>query len=735
MGLIKNIGNNRLRKYLNNFLMIGILLMSSIQILYSQNEESSDSLFNLSIENLMNLEVVTAGKYNQKAKLSPAFITVITKDQIISAGFRNLSELLQIVPGFHVTINHFGLFEIKVRGIGNTNSSGVKLLFSSGVKLLLNGISLNNNVFGDATRAFDDMSLDNVERVEIVRGPGSALYGSNAVLSVINIITDSDKEEDVFQNTLRYGSFNTIEWTTIYKEKFFKKIDFNASINYLKTDGPELKIEQDRLYGKPYSLAPGYSDHSNSKLDIRFLVKFKNWKLNMLMVDKNRGPFIGPSYALVERGSFKNRENYFMANLENTYNISQSFRIKPQLYYKRFSFSPDGQIYPPGFGYYDSTGVAIDINEDGIIDVFPDGMNAVYKLVENVIGFDILSEYQLNQNHYITLGLTSEYIWLDVKPTVANFNIIVPGQPYYLGGFETFDEGIVKPSERFTSSIYVQDSWHIFKGAYITPGIRFDYYSDVGSVVIPKLAFAHEINSLISYKLMYGHAYRAPGFGELARVNNVNIIGNPDLKPSSANTLEAGFQLSMKKNIKFRINTFYIHIYDRIIRKYQGEVPPGYAAFKYENEGENRSLGFECQMDVILSPKISGAINYTYQNVKTLSDNGNWDATALIPKSLGNLLVNYHPTKKISLVYILQYVSAIPRETIDTRTDLNPYFLSSINLSANNIFNHFRLSVGVYNLFDNKYYDPGHMVFIPGDYPKPGRNFNLSLTYDFYKKK
>lgn len=723
MDLTKNKANNRSINYDKKFILILILLMSSLQMAYSQQELTTDSLFNLSIENLMNLEVVTAGKFNQKAKLSPAFITVITKDQIINSGLRNLSDLLLLVPGFNITINQFGLNEIKLRGLGNTSSSGIKLL--------LNGISLNNNVFGDATRVFDDMSLDNVVKVEIVRGPGSALYGSNAVLSVINIITDSDAVENVFQNTLRYGSFNTIEWTTNYKDKFFKKIDFNASINYLNTDGPELMIERDRLYGKSYSLAPGYSDYSNSKLDIRLLMKYKEWKLNMLFVDKNRSPFIGPSFALVERDSFKNRENYFMVNLENTYNISRNFRIKSELYYKRFFFSPDGQIYPPGFGFYDSSGLALDVNTDGIIDVFPDGMYATYELVENVIGFDVLNEYQINQNHYLTLGISSEYIWMNTLPTVANFNIIVPGLPYYLGGFESFDEGIVKPSERLSSSLYIQDSWHIFKKAYITPGLRFDYYSDFGSVLSPKLAFAHEINSSISYKVMYGYAYRAPSFGELARVNNVNIIGNPDLKPSSANTLEAGFQLSMKKNIKFRMNAFHIHIYDRIIRKYQGDMPPGYAALKYENEGENKSIGFECQLEAIISPKLSGIINYTYQNVNTISDNGNWSVTALVPRNLGNILVSYQPIDDIFLVYRLNFVSKRPREINDIRPDLDSYFLSSVQLSSKSIFDHFNISIGVNNLFNTRYYDPGHMVFIPNDYPRPGRNYNLSLTYNF----
>jgi outer membrane receptor for ferrienterochelin and colicin len=708
--------------FYKKFIIIILFSCISFQLVYSQKQEPGDSLFDLSIENLMNLEVVTAGRFNQKAKLSPAFITVISKDQIIKSGCRNLNELLQIVPGFNVTINQFGLYEIKVRGLGNTNSSGVKLL--------LNGISLNNYVFGDATRVFDDMALDNVEKVEIIRGPGSSLYGSNAVLSVINIITDSDLHEDVFQNTIKYGSFNSFEWNTNYNDKIFKKIEFHTSINYLKTDGPELEIKRDRLYGNTYSLSPGFSDHSNSKLDIRFLLKYKNWKLNILMVDKNRGPFIGPSYALVERDKFKNRENYSMINLENTFDISQSFRIKPQIYYKRFFFSPDGQIYPPDFGFYDSTGTALDINADGIIDVFPNGMIATYELAENAVGFDILNEYQLNQNHYFTLGLSSEYIWLDILPTEANFNIIVPGAPYYLDGFESFDEGIVKPSERFSSSVYLQDSWHIFKAAYITPGVRFDYHNDFGSVLSPKLAFAHEINKLISYKLMYGHAYRAPGFGELARVNNTNIIGNPDLKPSSANTFEAGYQLNLPANIKFRMNAFYIHIYDRIVRKYQGDVPPGYAALMYENEGENKSIGIECQLEAIITSKISGFINYTYQDVKTLSDEDTWNKTALIPESLGNVIISYNPFKNIFLNYKVNYVSPRLREINDTRPDLEPYFLSSVKLTAINIFNHFNTSIGIYNLFDTKYYDPGHMVFIPDDYPKPGRNYYLSLTYN-----
>ena len=702
------------------FTSVALLLLTLIA--FGQTEISNDSLYQMSIEELMGIDVSTVTKFQRDINTLPDFVTVVNSEQIKHMGARTIEDVLKIVPGFNSTINQFGLKEFEIRGFSSTNSATIKFL--------IDGISINNNVFGEATRVFDDMSLDGVERVEIIRGPGSAIHGSNAMLSVINIITDKSTNKDELNIKLKGGSYNTYEPSIEFQKIISEDFKVWGTLNYLKTEGPELLIEKDRISDYAFSLAPGLTDYTNEKFDLRVSMLYKNWKFNSIYVNKSRGPFIGPSYALVEREEFKNNERFFLANLEHSNQVHNDLLFKYKLYFKRMYFSPDGQIFPPGFAELNSNGTPQDINNDSVVDLFPDGMIATYELNDNSIGTELLSQWKIHTDHELIGGLIFEYDWLSDLQTHSNFNILIPDTPYKLDDFGWFDASIVKPSERFFAAFNIMDSWTIIPNGIFEFGFRYDYYNDFGSAISPRFAINYKISELLTFKSLYAQSFRAPSFGELARTNNPNIEGNPNLEPEDVNTFEIGFDASLQNGIKTSAVFFYVVLNNQIVRTQKDFVIPGYPALFYDNRSNSRSMGIEVEISSYFNKIFSGFVNYTYQNSESdINDNGNLISTPNIPNHKANFVLNVLPISNINFSVTLNYIGERSRAEGDLRAPIKSYLFASSTIVLTEIFKNFSLSGSVYNIFDSNYFDPGHATFIPHDYPRPGRNFLFRVSY------
>jgi len=705
--------------------IITICLLFNQQIAAQDKDLIINQVKNMSLEEMLNTEVVTVSRFSQKLSETPAFITILTEDQILKSGDRNLLDILKKVPGFSHSINQFGLNEIEVRGFQSTNSSTIKFL--------INGESVNNNVFGEGTRIFDDLSVNNIKRIEIIRGPASAIYGTNAMLAVINIITKTSAFDEMLEVGMSAGSFNTYEPYVIFGTKIANDFRVTGRVSFFKTDGPSLAINQDRFSGELYSLAPRETDYQSTKYELELNVKYKNWKLTNLYIDKSRAPFIGPSFALVEKGKFENQGRYFKTKLEREIELSPRLKLRPNFSYKKMYFSPDGQFFPSGFGNFNDQGQPIDINDDGLLDVFPDGMIAKYELNDNVLKSEIFGDYLLKKSHNISFGISYEHQWLSHLDTKSNFNIIIPGKNYYLGEFKHFNESIVDDYKRDVFSMYAQDSWNVKKGIFITAGLRMDFSSDYGSVLSPRFGITHRLNDVFNYKLLYGRGYRAPSFGELARTNNVNIVGNPDLEPETSNTYEGGFEVKLRKNALLSINFFSIKMSNQIVRVSRDLVEPGEAALIYQNENKVKSKGVEANLNMFIGSKVNFNANYTFQNARIYDAQENSSQSPKIPKHKANADLNYNFLKNINVNIAANYIGERKRELNDLRESLDRYILLNTSIEAKNIYKNWSVYLSIYNLTDKDYFDSGHPILTPGDYPRPGANFVLKLRYSIKK--
>ena len=223
---------------------------------------------------------------------------VVTEEDIRRSGARGLHEVLETVPGLEVVTDNLGRGRVIVRGVPGALTSGG----SENVLVLLNGLKLNENVTGGAFAVNLDLPVDNIKRIEVVRGPGSVFYGVGAFLGVINIVTES---VDTFRRdelTLGGGSFRSFLYNFRYGTTVHE-VSLAGFLQYSYTGGAHLGIPVDLqtatdaalapLGIAPASLAPGETVDDRKAADANLALAYRDFGLNIRMKKEDAGGFVG----------------------------------------------------------------------------------------------------------------------------------------------------------------------------------------------------------------------------------------------------------------------------------------------------------------------------------------------------------------------------------------------------------------------------------------------------------
>ena len=165
-------------------------------------QEQFEDFAELNIEDLLNREVTIATKTKQRISEAPGIVTVITSVEIKNMGARNIRDILETVPGFEFSKARNGLYHIGIRGTKDQRGT-TKLL------LLVDGVPSNTIFYGSSLFSGSEFSIDVIEKIEIIRGPGSALYGRNAFNAVVNVITKSAKNNSGLKISMNAGNYCT----------------------------------------------------------------------------------------------------------------------------------------------------------------------------------------------------------------------------------------------------------------------------------------------------------------------------------------------------------------------------------------------------------------------------------------------------------------------------------------------------------------------------------------------
>ncbi len=256
-------------------------------------------------------EVVTiATRHEMPASKAPCIVTVITAEEIKNLGYRTFTEILRIVPGFEILkMADFGDVVPAVRGLESANK----------VRVMIDGHFVNNPLRGSAFNGLDDFPVENIKKIEIIRGPGAAMYGENAFLGVINIFTKDASDIDGVRISSGYGSFDTYEENVIFGKKY-GKVSISGMLHYRSTDGFRGTVDRDRqttldeIFGTSVSNAPGDAHDRRQEFATNLKVEYENLWFHGWYNNKNRESFVGPQYTLSDESDVEN--NYVLVKLD-----------------------------------------------------------------------------------------------------------------------------------------------------------------------------------------------------------------------------------------------------------------------------------------------------------------------------------------------------------------------------------------------------------------------------------
>src|SRR5580698_11323421 len=203
----------------------------------SDQQPAAQDLSKLNLEDLMNITVYSASKHMQRASDAPSSVTVITSDEIQRYGYRSLADILESVRGFYITYDRDYSY-VGVRGFGRLGDSNNRIL------VLIDGHRINDNVFGEPYLGTEFLiDVDLLERVEIIRGPSSSLYGADAFFAVINVVTRKGPQLKGLEVSFAPASFGSYNGRASYGGQY-KGIDMMFSGTFYNSRGPTLFFPQ-----------------------------------------------------------------------------------------------------------------------------------------------------------------------------------------------------------------------------------------------------------------------------------------------------------------------------------------------------------------------------------------------------------------------------------------------------------------------------------------------------------
>jgi outer membrane receptor protein involved in Fe transport len=650
---------------------------------------------------------------SQPIARAPAVATVITSSQIRDMGATDLDQVLESVPGLHVAHFYQAYNPIyTIRGIySDTNPQ---------VLMLINGISITNLYQGNRGQVWGGMPVNDISRIEVIRGPGSALYGADAYAGVINIITKDATDIKGTELGARLGSYNSKDVWLLHGGSY-GGIDMTYSLEYGDTDGQHQTIEADAQTGldaiftappysaPPASLAPGPVNLGRKYLEGRFDTRWNNWQMRLgyqHRYDLQTGA--GVSQALDPVGTNKTSRlnadiSYFMKSVKN-------WDTTFQLSYFDISTQSDLVLFPPG----------------SFAGSYPEGVIGNPDIYERHTQFGISSFYTGWQKHNVRLGLGTNYGDLYKVRETKNFSIAPGGIPVPLGGIVDVSStaAFLHPVNRTDTYIFAQDEWTYTNDWAVTGGLRYDKYSDFGETVNPRLALVWQTAYNLTSKLLYGQAFRAPSFAELYNINNPVALGNPNLKPETIDTVELAFDYQPIDKIRTSFNVFHYRMSD-IIRFLPDPAPA--TTITAQNTGNQKGYGLEWELNWSLSNSLKFYINYALQHSEDLSthtDAGNAPHHEIYSN------VKWAFENNWSLIPQITYVGERQRVFGDPRPPLKSYTLADMTLRRTQIKDNFEFAASIRNIFDSDAREPTPSPgSIPNDLPLAGRNIYIELSY------
>ncbi|HET6995666.1 MAG TPA: TonB-dependent receptor [Chitinophagaceae bacterium] len=676
------------RKVLLSF---SVLLASMAASAQKDSIPDLRTLANLSIEELMDFKVSTASGYLQTTSQAPSTVTVITARQIAERGYEQLEDALRDVPGIDmIHINGYAPTLIYFRGM--YGAENLRAL------LMIDGI-VENNILGSNDMAGPAYSLHNIERVEIIWGPVSALYGANAFGGVINIITKKGGDINGLTADIGFGSFDTrlLKMNIGLRRG---KLEFAVGGTLYSTDGPSFK-NRDPNYSasyvdRAYSLNLSLSYHAKNSVTT---FGYRTYRTPMGWGTYSNSP---NAYLRLPNQGYMNHDT--IGILQRDIRGERSGKIDSYLrtWFVQNEFKPNAKWSFLGRAAYRETGQG----DDSYLYVTSDGRKLIRAMIasySNRVSGEFAANYSHSEKHRVYAGVqfNQDNVEAGSRPTTFDFTTIylLDGRDTLLNLYSSFLKRKFDIRNNFGGYLqYVYSSNLLVKTSF-TLGLRYDHNSYFGNAFSPRIAVVNQPTERLTFKLQFGNAFRAPSNLEIYQTPGRNF----ELKQEKLTTYEVNAIYSLKKNLRFQVNGFYNHLTDVIILGNLSGLTPD------KNPGEFKITGAEAIIDAAVTSNISGFLNFTYQHGwgKNLIT-GNSGLLPGIATVKGNAGATFHIEDLFTVSVSENWVGTRRSPRTDPYGPVKGYFLTNLFISTGKLFKErITASLNIHNLFNTQWLDPG----------------------------
>ncbi len=706
---------------INKFLLFFCLCVHGYA--HATTESKVTDLLTLSLEELLNIKAVTivTGKQQSQIK-APAITTVITAADIEAIGATDLDEILETVTGLHVTLSPaFNNSAYVMRGLYSTQHSEVLML--------INGIPIKQLYSANRGNVWAGMPVNSISRIEIIRGAHSAVHGADAFSGVINVITKSAAEINGTEFGVKIGSFNTQNVWALHGADYD---GFNVAtmLEIYDTDGHEAIIKQDlqsqldALQGTQISAAPAPMNNNRRNLDARLDMSKERWRLRAAyQIHDKIGAGVGSGNNLDAIGAYQNQRYNFDLTYHNP-QVTRFWDLMLQTYVNAYQLKPDPylQITPPNQTYSNS-----------------------YRLKtgkkEHISALNINSFYSGFKQHLLRLG--AGFIYSDLYDVThwQNFGInpttgetLPPNSDFidYSGTPYAF----INEGDRKNYYWFVQDEWKVSDVWTLTAGLRYDDYDDFGDTWNPRLALVWQVSKGLSFKALYGEAFRAPSFTELYTTitNTGQSINHNDyiaLQPEKMRNLELGLSYQFHQDMRGSMNIYRYRVTDNIV------FAPldGDEVEVAQNIGKREGKGIELETYWQLTQQLSVLGNYAYQYVTDEHKH----LLGAAPRDQVYLRADWQFIQHWHLNSQVNWVGKRSRDFGDPRSALDNYTSVDLTIRRKEWNKYWDFALSVRNFLNQKRLEPttGRPVFntniiaIPNDIPLAERSIHVEARYQY----
>ncbi|MBI2875811.1 MAG: TonB-dependent receptor [Candidatus Tectomicrobia bacterium] len=659
--------------------MISTLVALALALLSSAAgaDQEEQNLLDLSLEELVEVKITGASKYEQKVSEVPAAASVITAEEIKTFGWRTLGEALASLPGTFLTYDRQYLY-LGTRGFGPPGD------FNTRVLLTMDGMRLNDVVYDMALfgNAFTlDPSL--IERIEFIPGPGSAVYGQNALFAVVNIVTRTGGSFNGAELAGAYhGPQDTGQGRGTWGKQLDNGVDLLLSFPGMYSEG------EDRSYAYPGTGISGEAKKLDGERYHKLFARASKgpWLLELAYSDRKKFDPTAVYFGipLVPDAYQRDRDLATQLVYEKTlpeHNLQIHGRLfRGQHWYSSDLFYDNGVTPPPTKFFF----IGNSTWWGGEMRILSTAFNR-HKLMLGL-------EYQKNQRYR-----------QQADDTVLSTTIV----------------DIDKSGYRY--GIYLQDEWVLRDGLTVFLGGRYDRNNVLGGSFSPRAALVWKPWQTTTLKFLYGRAHRAPNSYERDYDDQVAQLGNPALRGEQIDTLELAAEHWWGRDLRLRGSIYQWTMRHLIELKEIGEE-----LSQYQNGDDIVTRGVELELDKRWS--WGGRVRTSFSFQRGESDTVG-DRLINSPRTLAKL--NFSSplwSRGIRLGYELHYHGDRRDKNLHK---VGGYWLNNLHLVADGWIKGLEVSVGIYNLFDRKYAHPASQFNWQDTLEQDGRSVRFKLLYRF----